>query len=29
MDKIELFSYEACPFAQRTRIILNEKKNLI
>ena len=25
MDKIELFSYEACPFAQRTRIILNEK----
>ena len=26
MTDIELFSYEACPFAQRTRIILNEKK---
>jgi glutathione S-transferase len=24
-DKVELFSYEACPFAQRTRMILIEK----
>ena len=26
MSEIELFSYEACPFAQRTRMMLIEKQ---
>ena len=25
MDKVELFSFEACPYAQRTRMVLIEK----
>ena len=25
MSKVELFSYEACPYAQRTRMVLIEK----